>query len=212
MQRVTRTLMTLAAILSAGCASESGTHETRIVERSAGLLPPGTVISIDGKADEAVWQKAVTVPIEERGQAQFLWDNERLYGFISQYGGDASGLLADEQVCVSVWIRDVAVKLFFEEARGTNAAPGCVGLRTAWIDPWPDRTKPRQPLAPNSLQFAGGSRLVKEDRLWWVEFSLDWRNLPLKPKGTDYLGIRIYRLLPELLEPDIMMVWPPSGK
>ena len=189
MRNVMRTVAAVASFFLAGCISQP---RVKVVDLSAGHLESGAIVTVDGRADEAAWSRAVAIPFEETGEAQFLWDDNRLYGFIMKYEHQTFGFDFDEQICVAVDAGKRTAKLFLEEAPGRNA----LALREAWVGSWPTTETRRTALSSNSIAVASMPGVSAQGFAWSVEFSLDWQCLSCPSPNTVGTGVYVYRLAP----------------
>ena len=101
----------------------------KVVGLSAAPLEEADALAVDGKAEEGAWQQAAVMPFEKTGEARFVWNPEKLYGFVRKYEHQKFGFDFDEQICIMVRVGGRVAKLFFEEQRRPDAgSPGLAGL------------------------------------------------------------------------------------
>jgi hypothetical protein len=189
MRGVMKTVMAVASFFLAGCISQP---VVKVVDLSAGHLESGALVTVDGRPDEAAWSRAVVIPFEETGKVQLLWDDRRLYGFITKYEHQRFGFDFDEQICVAVDAGKRTAKLFLEEAPGRNA----LALREAWVGSWPTAETGRIALSSNSIAVASMPNDSAQGFAWSAEFSLDWQCLSCPSPETVGTEVYVYRLVP----------------
>ena len=175
-----------------GCTRQP---RVKVVDLSVARLPANASIVIDGKGDEAPWQRAAVMPFEETGEARFLWDERRVYGFVHKRE-QKLGFDIDEQICVSIRAERRVAKLFLEEDFRMDGSCA-LRLREAWSADWPSRVANRQALAGDALRIVGLYDVACRGFAWSVEFSLEWKSISQSSPQDERVAIHIYRLIPQ---------------
>lgn len=191
-----KTVAVLLLLVSVCCAMGWRRQpKVKDVDLSSARIGEKDAVSIDGKADEQAWRKAVVIPFEKTGEAKFVWDQAKLYGFVSKYEHQRSGLDMDEQICVAVQVGNRVAKLYFEERPREGGS--VLGLRAAWAAERPIETASRVTLKSELVAAESCSGTAKRGWHWSVEFSLDWSSVAPSQPGNEPTTIRIYRLIPQ---------------
>ena len=195
----------LAAVVACAPGGCRKRPTVKTVDLSAGRLPEGAAIVIDGMTRKEEWRHGASMPFERTGIVRFAWDDTAICGYLQKYEHQKLGFSPDERICVRVAADDTEVLLYYPATWRPDQRDW---TPLAVVGKFPFATEAK-PLPAEFLESKAGVGPTKQGLSWSIEFRLRWEALGVSSPAAHRVRAGAHRIVPQPAT-HVMTMGPPA--